>query len=245
LNYIDGRRCSSGGYSFYRDTYLEEPNPHDTYYALKTYKLFRVEPPRKERTEDYLNSVLSTSSTLNPVYFSAFGLLLLGAELCLPLLREKFTNIRPPRSLSTREELIYLLRWLRIAALLDQTSFPLHVELPLFKDNLVKLYLSACIAKESRSPLDTNAIEKILWEFEDENFGYTINKYSSLSSLDVQYAGCALSILIERETPYREKVLEFVLMCKDGRGGFSRLPGGIPTLDHTYRGAFIIWNLWR
>jgi hypothetical protein len=60
IEYIRERRCSSGGYCFYR---LDEPNAGDTFHALASLAMLDALPDNDVATREYLQSFRNSENT--------------------------------------------------------------------------------------------------------------------------------------------------------------------------------------
>lgn len=103
--YLGGRQCHNGGFCFYRNDYLEEPNLHDTYHALAGYSLLERPIPNREKIISYLAHQRSRSHQPAYLYYYTFSVRLLesvpdegtmadieGLRLATPDNRTEFSN---------------------------------------------------------------------------------------------------------------------------------------------------------
>jgi hypothetical protein len=74
--YILSRQPDNGGFCFYKTEYVDEPNLHDTYYAVAALTQWGVEVPRKDRLVKFVGGFPLWG--LNYLYYYAFTLDLLG-----------------------------------------------------------------------------------------------------------------------------------------------------------------------
>ena len=67
-DYIRTRQCADGGFCYYRYADLEEPNLHDTYYAVAACRLLRTGVPRPDRIVRYLRSMQTAGRQSSYLY---------------------------------------------------------------------------------------------------------------------------------------------------------------------------------
>src|SRR5512144_1089931 len=70
--YITSRQCRNGGFCYYRYADLEEPNLHDTYYAVTAYELLQRGVSYPERVLEYLRSMQTVGRQSSYLYYSGF-----------------------------------------------------------------------------------------------------------------------------------------------------------------------------
>ncbi|MGQ9869857.1 hypothetical protein [Leptodesmis sp.] len=61
-----------------------------------------------------------------------------------------------------------------------------------------------------------------------------------MTSLEVLYAAIFASLILHMKIPYIEAALQFVQMCQMDRGGFGRMPVGLPDIESTYRALKVL-----
>src|SRR5512144_1681376 len=76
--YVTSRQCRNGGFCYYRYADLEEPNLHDTYYAVAACELLHSEVPYPERVVAYLRSMRLAGRQSSYLYCSGFTARRLG-----------------------------------------------------------------------------------------------------------------------------------------------------------------------
>ena len=68
-DYIASRQCRNGGFCYYRYADLEEPNLHDTYYAVAACRLLQREIPNPDRVVEYLRSMQTAGRQSSYLYY--------------------------------------------------------------------------------------------------------------------------------------------------------------------------------
>ena len=209
IEYIRERRCSSGGYCFYR---LDEPNAGDTFHALASLAMLDALPDNDVATREYLYSFQNSGkhfSNVNVRYAIARSLLLLGeksdedlASWILPLLIPPRDSIRPVESSSLFEHLNLL------------TDLCTH--------------LGIVIPSEKKAEIITAVLQ---YQQPDTGFGYP-------GSTIIETAD-ALAILAALGHPVSlTGSTEFVKQCEDPASGFLAVPGSKPGyLEHIHAGV--------
>jgi hypothetical protein len=108
-SYIRSRQSDNGGFCFYRADYVDEPNLHDTYYAVAALKLLGAEVARKDRLVQFVDRFPLWG--LNYLYHYAFTLDLLGQARLIDkdrLARIHSLTIAAPRALRSGQTRAWL-----------------------------------------------------------------------------------------------------------------------------------------
>src|SRR5512139_4192552 len=79
--YVASRQCRNGGFCYYRYADLEEPNLHDTYYAVAACELLQREVPDPEQVVAYLRSMQTAGRQSSYLYYAGFTARRLGVDL--------------------------------------------------------------------------------------------------------------------------------------------------------------------
>lgn len=252
--YIFERACPRGGYCFYR---LEEPNPHDTYFALATLDLLQA-PFDAEPTVRYLQAIQQPDGdyvSLTQAFFVLSSLQLLGLQ---PLFDptagvEIFTAqlvdlaFRPAdvstsffyalNQLATLRTSLHL-EWqesqrtaiLRAIEVFQQQAGGFGVESATLPDT----YLVTRILRHLGSHVPVDAIVPFLRACEHPVFGFTGKPGTALFFLEYLWAGLALCDEISLLPTYRQACFSFLCQCQTNSGGFARTNLAIATLENTY-----------
>lgn len=95
-----------------------------------------------------------------------------------------------------------------------------------------------CLAVGIGSMLGLRASQEIVAfvdSLQQPPFGFMMTARSTMSSLDVAYAGARCCALLELPVRREREVLELTLACQSANGGFAHAPTALPNLEHTYR----------
>lgn len=259
MEYILKRRCTRGGYCFYRmDTpdyfCIEEPNAFDTYYALSALSLLRGDT-KDERTKKFLLRKQDPDGSypnLNFAYFILGGLRLLKArpryspvqylkdtlDLCIRRGDQGYL------SLEKIDLIVSLFKDLRLKigddqrrALLRQVLSMKNKDGGFGKDvsNIEDTCFAMLTLKELACSLDGIPVEDFVKRCEDEHYGFVNVPGTSPGCIEHIHAGVVTSALIGHQPAFLTQAEQAVPRCMNDNGGFSRsLGGGISTLENTY-----------
>ncbi len=258
--YVTSRQCRNGGFCYYRYADLEEPNLHDTYYAVAACGLLQREVPNPDGVVEYLHSMQAAGRQSSYLYYSGFTAQWLGD---LSLLDQTFLGKVAALSihLPPAGGHVPLSEWLedslRIIRL--QQSFTGGLEGGAIVDfvhgllrqggagttpNLRDTYLALRIlaALDSLTGLDeTQAfIERL--QVPALGFKYTEGAISD-PDIDTLYAGVFSCALLGLGIRYARDILSTVLSCQRLHGGFARASDSLGNLNTHYKGLSIIYQL--
>jgi hypothetical protein len=259
-SYIHSRQSSRGGFCFYRTEYVDEPNLHDTYYAVAALTLWGLAIPRRDELLRFVDRFPIWG--LSYLYHYALTLDLLGQAALVN--KERLEQIRrltipaaPPQGSG------------RVRAWLENTLMSLEL-----KQRLVKLPGHSAIAGfvstledegggfgDKANLWDTFLALRILALLGQRQttpgtygfiaarqvpaLGFALTADSLMANLDVLYAGVQCCAMLEAPIAYRNDVLSGVLACQSADGGFSRAPAARPDLEATYRALQTLHSLNR
>ncbi len=252
--YILERLCPSGGYCYYR---LDEPNPHDTYYALATLHLLRI-PSGEERTVGYLRAMQQADGTYASL-IQAFFVLLSLKYLDGEPLHDPAAGLRgfadsllsgPAASGAIRPSLLhelYQLTALYAALALPWPEEQRHVMLRLVQASrrpdggygtesatLSATFHAAAVLRRLGHPLASEQVAPYLRACEHPVSGFTGKPGTSLCFLEYVYAGLALCAELSLAPTHSEACAAFLRQCQTNAGGFARAPLAAATLENTY-----------
>jgi hypothetical protein len=254
IEYIRDRRCSSGGYCFYR---LDEPNAGDTFHALASLAMLDALPVDDEVTRDYLYTFRNPEkhfSNVNVRYAVLRSLLLLGekpdddlASWILPLLIPPHGDIRPVESFSLFESL-YLLTNL---CMIQNVAIPsekkaeiitavLHYQLtdtgfghPV--STIIETADALAILAALGYPVSLTGSTEFLKQCEDPASGFLAVPGSKPGYLEHIHAGVLACSVLGYHSPLFAQCEEFIRKCCRENGGYVRsIFGGSPTLENTW-----------
>ena len=254
IEYIKDRRCSSGGYCFYR---LDEPNAGDTFHALASLALLDVLPEDDNTTRDYLSTFRNPDkhfSNVNVRYAVARSLLLLGektdedpASWILPLLIPPRDGIRPVESSSLFEQLNLLTDLCTIQNVTipsekksEIIAAALHYQ---HKDTgfgypistIIETADALAILAALGHPVSLTGSTEFLKQCEDPASGFLAVPGSKPGYLEHIHAGVRACSMLGYHSPVLNQCREFILRCHVGNGGYVRsMFGGSPNLENTW-----------
>jgi hypothetical protein len=252
--YIRSRQSDNGGFCFYRTDYVDEPNLHDTYYAVAALKLLGAEVARKDRLVQFVDGFPLWG--LNYLYHYAFTLDLLGQDRIIDkdrLARIHSLTIAAPQALrsgQTRawlEDALMTLQLRRRFAEIAEYPEVAHLINSLnrgggygAKPNLWDTYLSLSILEALGKYQPKEETLRFVEEQQVPSLGFALSEDSLMANLEVLHAGVKCCALLGVPVKYGADVLAAVMCCQASDGGFARAPTALPDLKLTYRGLKVI-----
>jgi len=254
MQYVQERRCPSGGYCFYR---LDEPNAGDTFHALQILSLLG-EKVRDEETVTFLQGLQHPDGSYSShaaALFAGRGLQLLGAAPLYdvtPFITRNIPRISPETQVIESFSLFEpLYTWISLF-LLHRIPFPeewnaqITKTIPRFQGDsggfgsqsgtLQDTWQAAEILVVLGYPRENLGISRFVWSCEDPEFGFLGKPGSRPPYLEHIFAGLRLSVLLGTAPRYAGACREFIDQCAHHSGGFVRsVFGGSPTLEFTAR----------
>ena len=254
IQYISERRCSSGGYCFYR---LDEPNAGDTFYALASLAILNALPRNDEITWTYLHSFQRPDGSfpnVNVGHAVIRGLALLGerpainpSDWILATMTSPGDTTRPVESASLFEPL-YLLT--SLCRLLDITIPPgkkgaliravLRYRRPdtgfgqSYSSMIETAHALAILAAlDNKTALQPSI--GFLRRCEDPDYGFLSVPNTRPAYLEHIHAGVLACSVLGYRSPVLGPCGEFIRKCLRENGGYVRsIFGGSATLENTY-----------
>ncbi|HYQ91464.1 MAG TPA: hypothetical protein VES89_05150 [Candidatus Competibacteraceae bacterium] len=259
--YVTSRQCRNGGFCYYRYADLEEPNLHDTYYAVAAYERLQREIPSPERVVAYLRSMQTAGRQSSYLYYYGFTAHRLGdLSLLDPTFVGKVAALSIPLP-STGNSLL-LSEWLedslRISRL--QQTFTGGLEGEAIVD-VVRGLLRQGGAGTTPNLRDTYVALRILAELDNLTgleptqafierlqvpalgFHYTEGAVSA-PDIDTLYAGVFSCVLLGLGVRYAGDILSTVLSCQRRHGGFARTSDSLGNLNTHYKAVRMLYH-WR
>ena len=258
--YVTSRQCHNGGFCYYRYDDLEEPNLHDTYYAVAACELLQREVPCPDRVITYLRSMQTVGRQSSYLYYSGFTARRLGdLGLLDPAFLEKVAALQlwlPPAGshVPLSEWLEDSLRIIRLQQAftdsLEGEAIAAFVQGLLRQDgagttpNLRDTYLAVRILaaldrltglEETRAFIERLQVPAL-------GFKYTESAFSD-PDIDTLYAGVFSCDLLGLGLRYGEDILSTVLSCQRLHGGFARASDSLGNLNTHYKALRIIYQL--
>ncbi len=254
IRYIRERRCSSGGYCFYR---LDEPNAGDTFHALASLKMLGALPDDDETTCSFLHAFQYPDgkfSNVNVGHAVIRSLDILGerphidpSNWILSSLLPPGDTIRPVESSSSFGHL-YLLT--------DLCTLPGTVISAGKKDEIVTAVLryrypdtgfgyprstiietghALAILRALGYPISSTGSTNFLKQCEDLVYGFLAVPGTKPAYLEHIHAGVLACSVHGYHSPILVQCEEFIRKCCRENGGYVRsVFGGSATLENTY-----------
>ncbi|OOG28842.1 hypothetical protein B1C78_00465 [Thioalkalivibrio denitrificans] len=250
--YLRSRQSPSGGYCFYRAMGVEEPNLHDTYYALAGLHLAGEAPPRDEATRVFLHG-FPVSAQVHGLYYHTLALTLLGEGSPPAAIRRKIAALpihlpAPPVNSSAFQALAFTLQLKRkVGTPVDEAAIIAHLgtlEHPGggfgAKANVIDTHwaltaLDACAATAAAS-----RTRDFLVRVQNRNFGFVLTVDSVAPTLETLFAGIHACRMLDLQVAHPHAAAGFALACQSGGGGFARAPMALPNIELTYQGLAVL-----
>jgi hypothetical protein len=248
--YILDRTCPSGGFCFYR---LDEPNPHDTYFALATLELLGLPFDDNGRTVQYLCHVQQDNGafvSLPQAFFVLLSLKMLNSQPPhdpadgIAFFADRLTaSLRHQAYLSTSLlQTLYKLIMLRRTLQLDwpdeeRGSVPQTLLARYQSDRslgtLQDTWLAAAVLHDF-GQFQADILRPFLRSCEHPLFGFTGIPGASLHFLEYLHAGLMFCRLIGCAPSFPEACRSSILRCQMRSGGFARTSLALPSMDNTF-----------
>lgn len=251
LAYVHGRQSTRDGFCFYRSADIDEPNLHDTYYALATLAQLGLCLPTRRPLLDFLHGFSA---------LDAHGLFFGDA-----------VGVRASRSIVARVANLaigtpsvhvglssWLLRSVRLVRLKHRFRQP--VPTPMLAEvvraaeheggigepaNLGDTYIAWRLCQQL-GVLHANAKRRrFIANLQEPQFGFRATAAATMPNLDTLYAGVGCCRLLACDVRYPAAVLNFILASQADNGGFARVPQALPDLEYTYRTVAMLRALRR
>ena len=248
--YVLQHQSPGGGFCFYRNEYLDEPNLADTWYAVSILaNLLQAEVPHRSRHADFV-----TGLSIQPQAFALHErvrvLQCLGhddpwssevrmAVMSLPL--RVATVDAQTAALSTELAQLADTLWLKHYFQLDVEPRELmqavrrleHLEggfgtPPNLLDTGAALGVLA-FGGESASPRTADFVLRM----GVPGFGFRLTASSMSPNLETTCAGVTSCCLLGLPVPHADDAASFILSCQSSNGGFARASGALPDLSLT------------
>lgn len=239
-------------------TALEEPNPHDTYFALATLELVHADR-RDEGTIRYLQAIQQPDggyASLAQAFFVLSSLYLLESR---PLfdpaagidgLTTQLVDLalRPADASSSFFQAVDQLATVRAALHMEwrdtqRTAILQAIEsfrqtdggFGMESATLPDTYRVTSILKRLGAPVPVDSLVPFLRACEHPAFGFSGKPGTALFFLEYLHAGLALCRELASTPTFPAACLSALLRCQTDTGGFARAHLAIATMDDTYR----------
>ncbi len=245
--YLLGRQCANGGFCFYRSEHLEEANLADTYHAVSALKVLGQPLPRAAQLIAFVDRFPPTAQPSELYYFTMTKRLIEPAfcpdERVVRAIRG--LRLSAPPSASRVSGWVQRARW--VARLKRDFADPLDgdairgflesvVEDGGFgsRPNLEDTWLALEILAACGDARAIASVAGFVDRLQSEPFGFTGTLIGTTANVDVILAGVRSCALLGLPVRYPELAIRFLLQCQTSRGGFSRAPDALPSIEYTY-----------
>jgi hypothetical protein len=248
-HYLFGRQSPSGGFCFYRSTYLDEPNLSDTWHAVAALALLGEQPPHAETIVHFV-CMQPPGKQPYALYYRTFTLDALSsvdpdhaavAESVHALSLNLHDLARHPGLSGQLERLLLTLR-LKIYfdmefATEDISRAILGLEHPnggfgtppnILETSLALGILALCGQEASSYTMGFVA------RLEGPGYAFRLTENSLSPNLETVCAGIECCHLLTLPVTYPEDAAAFILSCQRSNGGFARAPGALPGIELTH-----------
>lgn len=256
IHYLHSKQSQDGGFCAYNMEFLEESNPHDTFFAVLALQTLDEVIPNRDRVIQYLQTALAKAQVFNYAFFPLWtlhnmGELTIDAPLRASLMELPILLPDRPNPEDAGENLRWLLRRVQAKTLVGTLPEREQIQNYFLKmqqggsfgwyPNLVETYLSLRVLHLLGYDIQQlDATHQFLMDLQEKETGFTNTKNGLFTTLDVVYAGVFACQLLGVTIQYPESVVHFTELCQMGKGGFARMPTGLPDIEKTYRAVKIL-----
>ncbi len=254
--YLGGRQCHNGGFCFYRNDYLEEPNLHDTYHALAGYSLLERPIPNREKIISYLAHQRSRSHQPAYLYYYTFSVRLLesvpdegtmadieGLRLATPDNRTEFSSW-----IVTALKVVCLKRTLscfkpdaKIVAYIRQSQREGGGYGA--KPNLEDTWFALSLLDKIKAIEHVEDTIRFIEEMQIPSLGFRNTRDSRYSNIYILHAGVLSCALLGVSIRYPAAIMDMVLPCQCANGAFAPVSVSLPNLHTHYMAIKLIKTL--
>lgn len=243
LDYLASRQCRAGGFCFYRDPHLEEPNLLDTRLALSAYAVLGRTVPRRAAILDWLAGFDPLHLPLDGLQSWSLAQRALTADRTPPepvRARIAALTLEPPASGRDRAGwLAGTLKKIRLQALIG-ARHPADDLIAILRDwrrdtddlkpslleLVANLELSTRLGDQAPDPVAARFVASV----QDARFGFRDTLDSDRAGLSVQLAGVRLCARLDLGVRHPRAILERLRASQTRDGAFAEVPGALPNL---------------
>lgn len=243
-SYIRGRQCRNGGFCFYRNDYLEEPNLGDTWHALAALKLLAVDVPRLNEVVLWLDGFAPASLNLDGLHDWAFSRRLLlptwapDQGTCAQIAELPLLPPNQDENLSGFIERLIRIVELK-AAFTDVESAPgviawlqkFHRGGYGYKPNLQETALALKLLAGLGEPDETDETKHFVDSLQSPQLGFDNTVDSRYCRLDILLAGVRCCTRLGLPVKYSDIITSIAFGAQRRDGAFADVPGALPTLE--------------
>lgn len=247
--YLLVRQSPSGGFCFYRSTYVDEPNLGDTWHAVAALLLLGELPPHREALFNFV-CAQPIGRQLYALYYRTFTLEALGSadpdraamEASVRALALKLRDFTPHSHVSGQLE--RLLFTLQLKAYFKMTFAADEVAAAMsgmeqrtggfgFPPNIIDTQLALSILSlcgHKASARTTEFVSRLA----GPGYAFRLTENSLSPNLEIVCAGIGRCEQAGMPVPYSADAAAFILACQTGNGGFARAPNALPDIKLTH-----------
>ncbi len=264
LKYIEERKCTNGGYCFYRQ---DEANSSDTYYAIAIQKLVDEKSIESSATISYLHGLQHPDGGFFSIIQAYYVINTLSLFLSSPTKDPSQFILDKYHSFHDQNLPVEISVFRKIYFLTSLTTTLKHELYPELKKEIISFILSfrnqdygfgssnlstlteTMQAVQILNWLDfpineINNVTRFISSCNSPHQSFTNIPGTSLSFLEYIHAGFIVSRMLSYKPKYLDTTLKLVKGCQTTLGGFSRTPyTGIATLENTFYAVDTLFQL--
>jgi hypothetical protein len=258
--YVTSRQCCNGGFCYYRYADLEEPNLHDTYYAVAACRLLQRQVPNPDRVVAYLRSMRTAGRQSSYLYYYGFTAQRLGEpglldQVFLDRVAELRINLpQAGKNVPLSEWLEDSLRIIRLqktfAGCLETGEVADFVRSLVrtggvgIKPNLRDTYLALRLLAELDNLAGLDEAKAFVNRLQLPSLGFKYTEDSVTDpSIDTVYAGVFSCTILGLNVQYALDIMNAVLLSQRLHGGFARSADSLGNLGTHCKALRIIQQL--
>lgn len=256
IHYLRRKQSKDGGFCAYNMEFLEESNPHDTFFSVLSFQVVGEPIPNRDRVVQYLKAALNKAQVFNYAFFPLWTLHQMGELAIDDALQASLAGLTillpdRPNPEDAGENLRWLLRRVQAKTLVGSIPEREQIQSYFFSlyqngsfgwyPNLVETYLSLRVLHLLGYDLQQlPETRQFLMRLQEKETGFTNTINGLFTTLEVVYAGVFACQLLRVPIQYPDAVIHFVKLCQMGKGGFARMPTGLPDIEKTYRAVKLL-----
>jgi len=204
LHYLRSKQSKDGGFCAYNMEFLEESNPHDTFFSVLAFQVLGEPVPNRDRVVQYLKTALGKAQVFNYAFFPLWTLAQMGElemDATLKTTLAELPILLPdrPNPEDAGENLRWLLRRVQAKTLVGAVTERAAIQtyfLNLQQEgsfgwypNLVETYLSLRVLHLLGYDLQQlDETRQFLSRLQEKETGFTNTKNGLFTTLDVVYS---------------------------------------------------------
>ncbi len=252
-SYVFGRRCGNGGFCFYRNEYLEEPNLSDTWHALASLKLLGTALPESQDLDAWLGGIDSNRLHPEALHDWVFSRQMMHADWTPD--QKTCRRISALELLPSQREggisysLAALLRIVRLKSCFSTLERPTDVIAWLGqrhhggyggKPNLQETALALELLAAFGTPDQTAETRAFVDSLQSPLLGFNNTPDSRYCRIDILLAGVRCCAQLDLPIRHAGTIRSTVLSAQREDGAFADVPGSLPTLETHYSALLLL-----